>query len=242
MLKRFARLFGYELIRKTKMPTLEAHLLKVLNCYKPDVVIDVGANIGQFGMMLRSLGYKGRIVSFEPVEATFQSLKKTASHDDLWDVYNFGLGHHKHKAEINVFEKTVFSSILDPSEFGKSRYAHMNSPIKQEINIDTLDNFIDENGLLENRIFLKMDTQGFDLQVFRGSGKTLNNVVALMSEISFEHIYDGMPGYHQSLVEYEKAGFSMTGLFPITRRADGGLIEMDCVLINKKFSVSDFPR
>ena len=70
MFKALARLFGYELIHRRKSPTLEAHLGLILRQRAIDLVIDVGANAGQFGAGLRRIGYQGRILSFEPVAST----------------------------------------------------------------------------------------------------------------------------------------------------------------------------
>ena len=80
-----------------------------------DVVIDVGANFGQFGESLRAKGYKGRILSFEPVAASFQVLSKKAAGDPKWEVQHCGLGAAAGEAVINVSEASDFSSILKPS-------------------------------------------------------------------------------------------------------------------------------
>jgi hypothetical protein len=80
---------------------------------------------------------------------------------------------------------------------------------------------------------LKMDTQGYDLKVYRGAASSLGRVQAVVSELSFQPIYEGMPDYRQMLAEFESAGFAVSGLFPVSRNPDLSLIEMDCVLVRQ---------
>ncbi len=76
-----------------------------------------------------------------------------------------------------------------------------------------------------------MDTQGYDLQVFKGGHKFTSHVRSIISEISFQPIYDGMPNYREVLGVYEAQEFAVTGLYPVTRNKNLSIIEMDCVLI-----------
>ena len=83
------------------------------------------------------------------------------------------------------------------------------------------------------RIFLKLDTQGYDVEVFRGMGNIIKHVVALQAEVSFIPIYEGMPHWTESISVYESAGFEVVGIFPITQDA-GRLIECDCLMVKRE--------
>jgi len=75
-----------------------------------------------------------------------------------------------------------------------------------------------------------MDTQGYDLEVFRGASSIMKNLVALQSEVSQKPIYQGMPRWTESINEYEQSGFRLAGLFPVFR--DGfQYIESDCLMV-----------
>src|ERR1700739_3168333 len=80
---------------------------------KIDLVIDVGANRGQFGESLRENGYRGRILSFELLSAEFKILSQTAAADRNWEVHRCGLGAATGTAMLHVSKLSVFSSILD---------------------------------------------------------------------------------------------------------------------------------
>jgi FkbM family methyltransferase len=233
MFKALARLFGYELIHRRKSPTLEAHLSLILRQRAIDLVIDVGANAGQFGAGLRRLGYQGRILSFEPVASTFERLQQRAAGDQHWQVLKLALGEQRESVTINAFESSDLSSILDPSVMGAANYPSMRAGRKELIEVDTLDHVLESHGLAAGRMMLKMDTQGYDLKVYRGAANTLARVQALVSELSFQPIYEGMPDYRQMLAEFESAGFAVSGLFPVSRNPDMSVIEMDCVLVRQ---------
>src|SRR5579864_4151395 len=91
--KEFARLFGFELLHIRKdQPSLASHLGQLLRLFEVNCLIDVGANAGQYGAMLRKAGYQGRIASFEPVSDTFAELARQAAADPDWRTFKYALG------------------------------------------------------------------------------------------------------------------------------------------------------
>ena len=77
-----------------------------------------------------------------------------------------------------------------------------------------------------------MDTQGFDLNVFKGVQQHLEQIQTMQSEISIRELYEGMPDYLTALKTYTDAGFTISGLFPVTRdKNDLSVIEFDCVMV-----------
>lgn len=231
--KSLAGCFGYELTRKKKNPSLESHLVNLIERYDIDVVLDVGANHGQFGLMTRQLGYGGEMHSFEPVAATFDKLSVAASGDKGWHIHRIGLGECAKRVSINVTKSSDLSSILAPNDFGKEKYRNMALDHQEEIEIRTLDSIVDDQQLHGKRILLKMDTQGYDLNVFAGAARSLDSICCILSELSITPIYSGMPDYQTALRTYEGAGFQMSGIYPVSRNKDLSIIEMDCCLVKR---------
>jgi hypothetical protein len=106
------------------------------------------------------------------------------------------------------------------------------------VELRRLDGMLDEilapliaDGIAQPRVYLKMDTQGYDLEVFRGLGDRVTEIVAMQSEVALRLIYEGMPRMPEALAVYEAAGFEITGLYPITREPDGRVIEYDVTMI-----------
>jgi FkbM family methyltransferase len=215
------------------------HVAWLLNRYRVDCVLDVGANVGQYALELRHNGYRGHIVSVEPVPAFVEKLEKLAADDDGWTVHKLALGSTEGVVPIRV--QRTFSSLLPASEYGKRRFATLRegevSGQFVEVPLRRLDKLLDE--LLQEvpasndlpRIFLKMDTQGLDLEVFRGIGEWVHQVVGLQSEVALLPIYEQMPRMPEALAAYEDAGFEISGLYPVTSEPDGRVIEYDCVMV-----------
>src|SRR5262245_16825242 len=84
--KRALRFLGFELHRYSIQTSAAAQLDHLISYLGIDLVLDVGSNIGQYARELRSHGYRGRIVSFEPSEAAHTELVKAAQGDAGWSV------------------------------------------------------------------------------------------------------------------------------------------------------------
>jgi FkbM family methyltransferase len=209
-------------------------LRTVLQSHQIDHVLDVGANTGQFGRTLRSV-YSGRISSFEPVSKSFRELELKIGSDNDWHAYNFALGSTEGTQTIHVSPSSVYSSLLKSNDYCASRFGERSVGSREErISIRRLDTVLDEivsNGSFR-KIFLKLDTQGFDMEVFKGLGNKLDEVLVLQSEVSLIPIYDNMPHWTESISLYESAGFGVVGMFPVNWDA-GRVVEYDCLLTRK---------
>jgi FkbM family methyltransferase len=201
-----------------------------------NLVIDAGANEGQFARKLRSF-YSGEILSFEPVSSVYKKLAATASSDPNWHVHKLALGSQALTQMIHVSNSTVLSSLLTTNNYCAQRFGINATGTKEEVvSVRRLDELLAKIApdIEGKRIFLKLDTQGYDVEAFRGMGSKIKNVVALQSEVSFIPIYEGMPHWTESITAYESAGFEMVGMFPVTWDA-GRIIECDCLMVRRGF-------
>ncbi len=213
------------------------HVSWLLRELRVNVVLDVGANRGQYADRLRRSGYRGRIVSYEPVPELSAELRAKASSDDRWHVHGHALGEEDGEATINVVPDSSLSSLLDASEFGVEWMDKMRDSHAETVPVRRLQDVLDDatRGVRDPRVFLKLDTQGFDLQAFRGAGERVSEFLGLQSEVSCVPIYDGMPRMAEQLAAYEGAGFETTGMFPVSRdRPTLRVIEFDVVMIGPR--------
>ena len=165
--------------------------------------------------------------------ATFAELQETVAADPRWTAHPFALGREDSSASMNVVPGTL-SSLLPPTQFGSARYARLRDPAPEEVEVRRLDGILDEvlAHVPHARPYLKLDTQGFDLEAFAGLGDRVRDIVAMQSEVSVVEIYAGMPPMAEALETYEAAGFEITGLFPVSREAETGrVLEFDCVMV-----------
>lgn len=232
--RRLAHKIGYDIDKFNKQLTVESHLRALLPILKVDLVLDVGANQGQFAETLRYIGYEGQIISFEPGSIAFGVLCSEASRDSRWQVHKVALGDEVAELKLNVSRASVFSSFHPANEFGRKKFgAAIDAPETETVEVVRLDHFLDEHvsDFSRRNVFLKMDTQGHDTAVFEGAGKYRSMFAGLQSEVAVTPIYEGIPNFDTSLSLYKSNGYEVTGLYTVNRhRATGHVIEFDCVM------------
>lgn len=227
------RAVGFDIMRHYHPGlTVEAHLRALLPMLNVDCVVDVGGHRGEFGTRLRDSGYRGRIVSFEPVSTNVAQLTKVAAKDHDWQVRRAALGRTPDRLELNVTSETQFSSFRKPLSEALAEMPKAEVERREEVEVFRLDDVIsDVLPSSDSRVFLKLDTQGWDLEVLAGASNCVDRVVGLQSEISVRPIYEEMPGYLEALAAMEGLGFELTGLFPVARDRRLRLVELDCIMI-----------
>ena len=233
---RIADALGYRLIKKKKDHShIESHIPKVLENLGINCVVDAGANLGQYAGMLRRCGYTGRIVSFEPVPAVYEKLERRAKGDPDWFTHRLALGSADESRLIYVYEATELTSLLPTTEYGRAAFKRKADDVDRlEVSVRRLDGLWSRiaSDLGDPRVFLKMDTQGYDLEVFAGARGCIEEVRGLQSELSVLPLYEGMPDYARSLEQYRSCGFEVTGFFQVFRDKETHLLgEFDCVMI-----------
>lgn len=193
-----------------------------------DTVIDVGANVGQFGESLRAGGYRGRIVSFEPAGAAFKELAATAAKDGNWEAEQCGMGAAPGMATLNVSGLSVFNSILDLTGAAGLHDSRMAVDHTEEVKIRTLDEVA---AGMTGRIFLKVDTQGYEQQVIEGGRQTIGRVLGILMELPVIHTYAGEWRLHEALKFMEERGFVPAQIQPVGYHGMDNVsaVEFDCL-------------
>jgi FkbM family methyltransferase len=213
----------------------EEHVAWILRELGINCVLDVGANRGQYALRLREAGYRGRIVSFEPVPGNAEVLEKQAADDPDWRVIRAALGSADNEAEMAVAGAGgQMSSLRTASEFGKSWNRNLETRETESVAVRRLDGLFDElvAGLDDPRVYLKLDTQGYDLEAFAGAGSRIDDVLGMQSEVACVPIYENIPRLPRQIEVYEAAGFELTGMYPVTIDPTSlRVIEFDAVMI-----------
>jgi FkbM family methyltransferase len=154
-------------------------------------VFDVGANRGAYGWELREMGFSGAIVSFEPMKDAYAQLKSAAGADPKWRVVNIGLGDKNEELLLNVAANSESSSFL-PMLAAHEAAAPESRYLKQEpASIRRLDGVVRDYAAASDRIFLKIDTQGFEKNVLEGATGMLAQVPLIQIECSLVPLYGG---------------------------------------------------
>jgi FkbM family methyltransferase len=230
-----ARRFGLEVHRHDRMQVPALRLAGLLGRLGVDLVVDVGANDGGFVRDLRAAGHAGAVLSFEPLAAAHQQLTRVASGDAAWQVApRCALGAEAGLATLHVAANSVSSSLLamlpahlqaapDSAEIGSEAV-----PVRRldDVRMPGLD--------AARRLFIKIDTQGFELPVLEGAGRTLERCVALQLELSLRPLYQGQALWQELLQWLGERGFEVWDLVSGFRDpADGRLLQFDGVLVRR---------
>jgi len=206
---------------------------KFLNSRQIDLVIDVGANKGQYAKEIRKAGYKGRIISFEPVTETFNQINAASRNDDLWDVRKMGVGAAKGSATINISRNSVYSSFLDQTDMASAFSKKSAVVLTETVPVVALDDL--DFGSAQS-IFLKIDTQGYEKEVLAGAQKLLSKCRGLQLELPVEHLYAGVWSFTEAVMYMDQAGFVPAQFLTVNPIHDdpASAIEFDCIFREKR--------
>jgi FkbM family methyltransferase len=179
-----------------------------------DAVVDVGANEGLFARGLRDEGFTGRIVSFEPLSSAFVLLALASAPDPKWECQRLALGATAGEATLNVAGNLASSSFLPIDRElteAEPRLAYIGS---EECSLSTLDILAPDLFQPEERLYLKLDVQGFELEVLRGAEATLEHVVVLDVELSQTQLYEGAPLMDEVVAYLAERDYVLLGTEP----------------------------
>lgn len=220
---------GYDLSRFTPLLNPTARRKKIIQTYKIDTVLDIGANTGQFSQQLREdLGYKKMILSFEPLSSAFEMLEERAKDDMGWEVFNFALGDIDKLEDINIAGNSESSSILDmlPSHLDSAPESLYIS--KETVKIKKLDSIFDSLCTTNNNIYMKIDTQGYESKVLKGAENSLKHIDTVQMEMSLVALYDGELLFNDMYMLMNDLGYSLISIEPVFSDPNSGqLLQID---------------
>ncbi len=235
IVKRIARFYNADIVR---YPYPELNRRKsAYNTFNIDLLLDVGANTGQYAAQARALDYKKNIVSFEPAIEAFKKLSLKSANDPHWEVLHTGIGAHKSIAEINISGNSYSSSILEMLPAHLETAPESKYISKETIQLDTIDNFLAARKDQSKNIFLKIDTQGYEWQVLQGALNSLEFISCIQLEMSLVELYKSEKKFLEITQFLIAAGFEIFTLEPeFYNKKTGQLLQIDGIFCNQKFS------
>lgn len=184
-----------------------ARIVAMLEHLGIGTVLDVGANIGQFATALRASGYRGTIVSCEPLSDAFAHLRRRAGHDPSWEVRQTAVGRESGTARINVSANSFSSSLLEMTAAHTSAAPGSETVAAETVPLTTLEELARELDVDPDRTLLKIDTQGYEPQVLDGAGPLVGKLAAISLELSFVPLYAGQQLFDELVARLREAGY-----------------------------------
>jgi FkbM family methyltransferase len=232
-----ARKLGFIAIPEWRLDSyfLAMRLKRIISEYKIDCFFDVGANVGQYHDFLRDqVEYDGLIISFEPDPENFKKLNERHQTDKKWVVVDYALGKEKRSLDFHIMKSSAFNSFLEPDSSATKGFEERNSVVKtitmETKRLDEVAKTLRKTYSFEN-VFLKLDTQGFDLDVFEGASGCLHLIRGVQTEVSVMPIYKNMRTIEDSLRAFKAKGFEVSGLYSLNESRFPHAVEFDCIYL-----------
>ena len=234
LVKSLIRRAGYELKKYSPASSEHALMKKILFSKNIDLIIDIGANTGQYGNSLRKLGYKGNIISFEPMKKAYAKLEHLSEKDGKWNCFNYAIGNENGEIEINVANNSYSSSILGIHQNHLSAAPDSKYIDKEKIKIKTLAEVVSSQTITSfHSILLKIDVQGYEMEVIKGAEPILPYMNVIQMELSLVPLYEHGPLFKDMLLKMESLEFSLFNFTPEFFNADDGrMLQVNGFFVN----------
>jgi FkbM family methyltransferase len=209
-IQRSLRRIGYEL---APISVGHSELVQgLLARHAIDLLVDVGANQGQFAQEFRAHGFTGSMCSFEPMEAAFRLLHRAAASDPGWTVTRTALGDKAGRARMDIAANSVSSSLLPITAAHVEAESASRTTGHEIVTVTTLDDQL--RNVKGDALWLKLDVQGYEHQVLLGAKEALGRTEVVQCEMSFRELYAGQTHYLDLLRFLDAAGFVPVSVVP----------------------------
>ncbi len=232
--KRILRKSGFSITRVMPNTDSWARRAVLMSELDIDLVLDVGAFIGGYGMNLREIGYTGEIFSFEPQPDVMPRLRETALRNPPWRVFQMALSDFEGQAEFFISERGSSSSLKRMCQAAKDA-ARAETAGSIPVDVRTIDKVLEECGALGRNIYLKCDAQGAEEQIMCGGSKTIQHAKAVEIELSIAEMYEGQWDFRSALdlfLEKDFEVYSIEAGFadPVT----GQVMQVDAIFTRRQ--------
>jgi FkbM family methyltransferase len=198
----------------------------LLQNLKFDCLVDVGANRGQFALIFHKLFPQASIHSFEPLEEPAQIFKRIFSNDPNVKLYTCAIGREKTTATIHITKDDDSSSMLPITKMQTSMFPGSIEKEKRQVTILPLSQALG-SAPIPPATLLKIDVQGFELDVLLGCEDILNRFSHLYIECSFVELYEGQALAHRIIAWLEQRNFVISGVHNLYYDAAGRAVQGD---------------
>jgi len=236
IIKKILYKLGWDLYRFTPSSSPQMQIITALKNEKINIIFDIGANVGQFAKDLRTAGYGDQIVSFEPLSTARASLLDIAKIDKKWQVHDqAAIGDQDGEIMINVSENSVSSSVLPMKDLHLSAAPTSAFISSEKVPVYKLDSISEKYLNKDSRLFIKIDTQGFEWEVLNGAKNTISRASGIICELSLVPLYDNQRLWREIIDRLDSEGFMLWALQKgFTDQKTGQSLQMDGIFLRKK--------
>jgi len=198
---------------------------------KIKTVLDIGSNTGQFAEKILTILKGIDLYCFEPITSCYEELKRNLGSNKRVKFFNFALGNENGDQTINLNEYSPSSSILEMNKIHKEAFTYTEKTYTEKIEIKKLDDILGDL-ILTKPLLIKIDVQGFEMEVLKGGFGTINQADIIIIETTFEELYKSQPLFHEIYTFLKGLGFTFKGNFEqLINPNDGRILQADSIFM-----------
>jgi FkbM family methyltransferase len=202
-------------------------------------VLDVGANEGQFVKVARVLFPNAPVLAFEPNPHLNSSLKSLLSASGSGALLPLACGRERGVLPLYVTKFSPSASLLEPTSLHIPDYPVAEVGETIQVNVERLDDVVRASPFARAPYLLKLDVQGFELEVLHGATRILSDVAVILCEVNAQEFYTGQAGFEQIYLFLREHGFKLVDIGePIRARATGEVLYFDVAFFKPDASAS----
>ena len=211
-------------LRQGVAPGLEH--VAMLQRLQPAMVVDIGANRGQFTLATRHACPAARVLAFEPLPQPAKIFRKLFADDDKVRLFPVAVGLETGEATIHVSARDDSSSLLPITATQNALFPGTAETSTQTIRVMRLEDCLDSVELRDSAL-LKLDVQGFELTALQGCESLLHEFSWVYTECSFVELYEGQALADEVIAWLRERGLSLCGVFNMAYDKWGKAIQAD---------------
>lgn len=208
-------------------------VLRLLNQNKCRLVVDVGANVGQFSLAVREYIPRSEIIAFEPLAKPAGKYEAIFSGDELVTLFKCAVGLSNETKEMHVSRKDDSSSLLPITDVQNSLFPGTAESHVEAVEVRTLHSLIN-NSSISGYSMLKIDVQGFELGVLKGCEGLMQKFSAIYVECSFVELYDRQALAYEIIGFLRKYDFILDGVYNPCYDKKGRAIQADFFFVSRR--------
>ncbi len=197
----------------------------------PAVILDVGANRGQFSLLSRLLFPDATIIAFEPLARAAARIARDRLLRDNYILHRCAASDRTGTAVINVAKADDSSSLLAIGPLQTLHFPGTHAVATEEIRTERIDDLVDlaapESIAAQRQVLMKVDVQGMELSALQGARDTLRHVTHALVELSFVELYIGQALAGQVINFLVGQGFGIVDISHVSRDKAHNLIQAD---------------
>ncbi len=211
-------------LREGVAPGLEH--VPMLQRLQPALVVDIGANRGQFTLATRQACPAARVLAFEPLPQPAKVFRKLFADDDKVRLFSVAVGSEPGEATIHVSARDDSSSLLPITVTQNALFPGTAEASTQIVQVVRLEACLDSVELCGPAL-LKLDVQGFELTALQGCESLLDGFSWVYTECSFVELYEGQALADEVIAWLRERGLSLCGVFNMAYDKWGKAIQAD---------------